>query len=642
MQIKRFLSLVLAALLLISALPAVSAQNADLEQADIWDQITQLEDAALSKRYGTMSTASEQDFVSLSKAVEQLVLASSDYQPGTLERHGDFFFWQSRDGEPNGYSPRLRARIRESADANADPAAYSGVETVSYVTRGGCAGSLDVAVFQPYYGIDTSFQATYSTEGVRIAKALGGSSTTYKTTNATIDTIADAMESCGVIIFDSHGDTDYASGNDYTTRANTSYICLQSGAGFTSEDQKPVTGTYGTYYHAYNAGSYGSMKYYCADGTAIANHMEGRGKNNLLWMAICLGMATDGLQKPLREKGVEVVYGYSQSVTFTGDYKFEAAFWDQMIAGSNVAEAIAYMKQKVGIKDPYENQYPAYPIVVSSEDRYPGHGNVDKAQTVYSAWTLLTSYEVTAVSNNPAWGSVSVTGTTITASHATGYYAQGFEVLSGTASVTQNGNSFSVRPESDCTVRINFAAKTPATISFVTPEGVSCAAIHSYVGDELVMPAPTGKPLADLHEYLFLGWTEAAADNLTQNPGYLAAGSSLSIPGDRVYYALYTYAIKDSGDESTGFEKLTLAPADWSGEYIITYNSSVVFDASGRYTGAALGSKDAAVSMLNTGMSVNGIQILNASNDYVYVVEPSAAKDGAYTIRMKNSGNYLA
>ncbi|MBQ2201052.1 MAG: dockerin type I repeat-containing protein, partial [Clostridia bacterium] len=133
---------------------------------------------------------------------------------------------------------------------------------------------------------------------------------------------------------------------------------------------------------------YNGMKYYCVDGTAIANHMNGTAPENFLWMAICLGMATDGMESPLRERGEEVVYGYSQSVTFSGDYAWENCFWTKMKEGRDVKDAIAYMKQRIGIRDPYESYYPAYPIVVSSEDAYPGHGNVDRAQTVNSTWKL--------------------------------------------------------------------------------------------------------------------------------------------------------------------------------------------------------------------------------------------------------------
>ena len=155
------------------------------------------------------------------------------------------------------------------------------------------------------------------------------------------------MEQGAVVIFDSHGDTDYAVGEDYTTGATTSYLLLQTGAGLTDEDYAIDNGTY----HAYYYGRYGGMYYYAVDGTCIRNHMDKTASHSLLWMAICLSMATDGLHKPLMEQGIDVAYGYSQSVTFGGDYCWEACFWENMCDGAMVKDAIAAMKEKYGSWD---------------------------------------------------------------------------------------------------------------------------------------------------------------------------------------------------------------------------------------------------------------------------------------------------
>ena len=653
MQFKRFSALLLALMLLVSVLPVSFASQAQPEE-DIWAQISALEDATLAqnaKRSKAAATAAE--FAAMSEDVERLVVSSGKCEPGSIIRHGSFFYWTTTDGEVCGYSPRLRAKMHaESVNPAADDSGE--IETVSYATRGGSAGGVNVAVFQPYYGLDSSFSTQYPNEGKRIASALGGTSTTYTKTAATVDQVAKALESCAVVIFDSHGDTDYDAGNDldYVSRANTSYLCMQTNAGWTAEDQKAVTGTYGTYYHAYNAGNYGSMKYYCVDGTVFANHMTQSGCNNFLWMAICLGMATDGLEKPIHEKGVEVVYGYSQSVTFDGDYTYEEYFWDHMIDGYTAGESAAYMKTKANCSwDPGMNcstitqavkNYAAFPIMVSSEDVYPGKGKVDAVQTPNSTWTLKERFKLTATSNNTDWGTVSVSGTTITASPKTGYYAKDYTVTSGSATVTQNGNIFNVDAANDCSVQINFAAKTPATVSFITPDGVSASSISTYIGDEIALPAPGGKPTADAHEYRFLGWTKTALSDATDRPAYDAAGSKVTVSAaETTYYALYTYAVAD-GSATTGFEKLTAAPADWSGEYVLTYNGQVVLDASGKNTGAGLGAADAAIALADTGMVLSGSSLLDAKDDYIYEIAPSSSKSGAYTIKMKGSNNYIA
>ena len=673
MTFKRLLALLLALLLVVTLLPADSAGAAGIDTDDIWAQITALEDDALARRARADGEPTAADFAALSEDVERLVVNSGDFTPGSIIRHGSFFYWTSASGEVCGYSPALRAKMRASSvDTDADPEAFSGVETASYATKGGIPGSVDVAVFQPYYGLDSSFKTTYSDEGKAIAQELGGTSTTYKTSAGTIDKIAESLETCAVVIFDSHGDTDYANpsnSDDYVTKANTSYLCMQTNAGWTAEDQQLAQGPYGTYYHAYYAGGYGSMKYYCVDGTAIANHMQGPACNNLLWMAICLGMATDGMWMPVREKGVEAVYGYSQSVSFDGDYEYEEYFWDHMIDGFTVGESFAYMKTQAGADwDPaYPGSYSlakarynfiAFPNVVSSEDAYQGHRTVNpknandssanqnndpaygacNIQTVLSGWTLEQHYTVTAVSGNEDWGTVSVVGGSIIASPAEGYYASGYEVLSGTATVVQNGNTFIVTAQSDCTVRIDFAPKTPATVTFITPDGVTCDAIATYLGDEIVLPAPAGAPTA-AQNCKFLGWTKQPVEDTTEKPEYKPAGAGWTVDAEEaVFYALYTYV----DDSNVEFTRLDSKPADWSGEYVITYNSEVVLDASGAFTGEQLGSSDAAIAFADTGMTLDGDRLLNVPNDCIYVFEPSATIEGTYTIRMKGSENYLS
>ena len=67
MQFRRFLAALLAALMLFSALPFVSADDRQPESGDLWEQITALEDRELARRSSTAShIATESDFAALS------------------------------------------------------------------------------------------------------------------------------------------------------------------------------------------------------------------------------------------------------------------------------------------------------------------------------------------------------------------------------------------------------------------------------------------------------------------------------------------------------------------------------------------------------------------------------------------------
>ncbi len=603
-------------------------------ESDVFVRIQTVKDAAAATMGGAVNMT-EADFIALLPQVESAIKSSDTYVAGSLQRNGNLLIWDTTIGIPCCYSPRMEAKLAANGIPGADPEALADTVVTSFADRGGWPGSMDVGVFQPYYGIDGSFTTQYADEGVSIAEATGGTNTTYIAANATIDNIAKAIEDCGVVIFDSHGTTDYEGYDGYTSQANTSYLCLTTSAGITSEDTEPQTGPYGTYRHCMKGSGYAYV-----DGTCMTNHMNGDSPNGHVWMAICLGMATDGLEAPLRSRGAEVVYGYSQSVSFTGDYAYERYFWEKMKNGSEVNEAAAYMKQKVGNRDPYTNP-PAYPIFSTSEDVYPGHGNVDKVQAVYSTWTLFTQYKITALANNEAWGKVSLSGSTITAMPESGYYIAGYEVVSGTATVTQYGSTFKVKASSDCTIRIDFAAKTPAVLNFSVPEGVTCAPINSYQGDDVVLPVPEGTVTAGEYACTFRGWTtEPVTEPVAEMPACLRSGTAMMLTStEQTLYALYGYLVPEDVPEGQ-FGRVETEPASWEDDYVITYNGTVALDASGQLTGTRIGASSAVVNLADAGVASSETLLCNVPDTLVYHI----VQDGndVYTLKMKNSDYYLS
>lgn len=636
MKIKRLFAILLAALLLPFGMFSLPERAVAESEEDLWTLIERYENDRLAEQGVTVSTASANDYMAMTDGIAALVEAHESYAPGTLYLNGQCVFWHDKDGMGNGWVPNARQKQRANLTGKTPEEAAS-IETISYADRGGYPYSADVALFGPYYGSDSSFTNQYRNEANSIAQTTGGVCRVYSGTAATINVIAHELQTCGTVIFDSHGNTDYNSASgDYTSKANTSYLCLTSYEGLTNADTATVQGTYGNYQHAFRSGS-GAF----VDGTAIRNHMNETAPNSLLWMAICLGMATDGMEAPLRAQGVEVVYGYSQSVTFAGDYRWETYFWDKMKDGSDVAEAVAYMKSMGGYKDPYTSVYPAYPIVASSEDEYPGQGNVDARQEVYSSWTLFPQFNVTAVANDASLGTVSVNGTTITATPKTGSMVAGYDVLSGSATVTQNGSglsktTFSVRAQSDCTIRINFAKRTPVKLTFVTPSGVSCAAIDGYVDDVVTLPAPSGKPTATDHAYAFYGWVTERVSDTDKRPDCLFAGDSVTLSADRTFYALYFYAEQDGQPVPTNtYQRLFAPPADWTGKTVLTYDGKIVLSAN--VSASAVSTSSAAVAIGNTGIDVSGDLLINVPDTYLYEIE-SVGK-GNYTIRMVGSAN---
>ena len=637
---KRLIAVLLAAVMTAGLLPTAYGAQADaVANTAEADRAFAAIDTALDNLSAKKAAATE---AAKSEAAKEAVEALGY----TVTEHGSQFTWVA-DGITCVYSPRLR-RIAETATPIDGYVDDGQIVTVDYSRRGTGPDSKNVALIEPYYGLDSSFTTQYQTECSSIAAATGGTYTLYKTTNATVDNVAAALQNSAVVVFDSHGDTDYVNpydDEDFVSGATTSYLCLQSGTGLTSDDYAGD--------HALYGGPAGQMKYYLVDGTAITNHLTGEMPNTLVWMAICLGMATDGMEKPFMEHGAGVVYGYSQSVTFDGDYDYEKDFWSRMKSGATVADAIAYMKEQNGNWDPgmgastitqAKRMYAAFPVVVSNVDAYPGHGNVDALQSVYSDWTLAgqsTSYTVTAVSADESMGTVSRSGGQITAEPQEGYLVSGYTVVpEGACTVTQNGNTFQVSNiQQDCTVTISFAPRERASITYVVPAGVTCGATTAYAGDSVKLPAPQGTPAADKYDYRFVGWVTAPVEAAAACGTVYVAGTDYALTGDTTLYALYSYLVQD-GAASGQYHLVTGSREDWSGEYVLCGNDTAVLDASGTYTGSTIGSANASIALADSGITLQGGVMRNVSDAYVYVVQ--AVGGGSYSIRMKGSSNYLA
>ena len=506
---------------------------------------------------------------------------------------------------------------------------------------------MNIGLIQPYWESSSSYEdssflsysPSYKAMWESLAQATGGQAIRYSMSDATVDNIASTLEQCGLVIFDSHGNTDYENPNDdedYTSQANTSYLCLTSSAGLTTADTADAEGDFGSYYHAlvYSGGAF-------IDGTVIANHMTQNAPHSLLYMGICLGMATDGMEAPLRAKGVEAVYGYSQSVSFKGEEKYMKSILGYLRDGDNFASALSKTKSALGSWDP---AYPniteaqavsnriAFPIVASSEDNYPGHGNVDAVQTVYSTWELY-SKTVTAFSNNADWGTVSVNGYTITAAPENGYYASGYAVTSGTATVTRNGNVFTVDPETNCTVRIDFAHKIPATVTVVAGS-TTLETYDTYLEDEVNLPISA----VDYAGWEFVGWVEQTLEETTEKPAYYKPGDAYTVTD--VYVTLYALYARVEG--SVCYELVTETLNDWAGTYVISSGRN-----SGMYvmTGVSGDDKIESTGHGVTALTESGIRLdetVLTEVDEAYLFDVESVGNGVYSIQSESEGSYLA
>ena len=671
-KMKKLLSLLLTLVMLLSLVPtlafAAGASKSSKDSAMRVHVYTDEENAAIENdvfasiqtvsqkaatRMGGLEKMTEADYVSLVPQVTAAIMKSSTYVPGSLQKNGNFLVWMTTVGIPCCYDPRMEAELHNTADApSAEEIARIEADAASLLktynnTRGGSPSSTKIGLIQPYWESSssysdssfTSYSPYYKTTWQNLYGATGGTGMRYSMTNATVDNIANTISQCGLVIFDSHGTTDYSGSNsDYTSRANSSYLCLTTNSGVTSTDTAAHTGTYGTYYDCMKGSGYAYV-----NGQCIANHMTSNAPHSMVYMGICLGMATDRMEAPLRAKGVEVVYGYSQSVSFKGELKSIQSIMGYIQDGMQAGAAIEQSQTDLGCQ--WDPAYPSYtesqaksnkiafPVVSSSEDTYPGHGNVDRVLTAKSTWTLLgstPSYTVTATTNNSSYGTVSVNGYTITATPKTGYYASGYTVTSGTATVTQNGNTFTVTPSSDCTVRINFAAKTQYTVT-LKANGSTYTTLSAYSGDSVTLPttatAVTG--------YTFAGWAASTVSETTSKPTYYAAGASYTPTANTTLYALYTRV-----ENGTGEVVYQLADGvENGGQYII-----VAADSISGTTGYAVGNTAVTSSHYLTPVSVtisSNVATATSANLPKVLWTASGNSTNGYTFYNSAAGKYM-
>ena len=259
----------------------------------------------------------------------------------------------------------------------------------------------------------------------------------------------------------------------------------------------------------------------------------------------------------------------------------------------------------------------------------------------YFGIKFASAYTVTAISNNEAWGTVSVNETKITASPAAGYYVADYEVVEGTATAVISGNIVRVTPESDCTIKVIFAEKPSYTVNYVA-SGVNEGSTTAQVYDEITLPATAS---VNPEGWTYIGWTETRLPDETESkPAFYAPGAAYTVTGNTTLYAVYSRV--EEGVGAPIYELVSSAPSDWSGNYVITYRT-VNSTSSPMYVmkGISVGSNGTSIEgnanasqYAVTGMTLSGITLSDVSDDYLFTMEPHGSY---YSIRNVQTGTYL-
>lgn len=157
------------------------------------------------------------------------------------------------------------------------------------------------------------------------------------------------------------------------------------------------------------------------------------------------------------------------------------------------------------------------------------------------------AFTVTASSNNNSWGTVSVSGTTITATPADCYQVVsgtgGYTVVSGTySSITHTGNSntISVTPTANCSIQVVFEKQTVNTYVDEIQGNADiedCGTHDAPTLEDEDVPGALETRCAQLH-YHFVGWVTAANKANPTDDNIITPGTSMTADG-ATYYAVW-------------------------------------------------------------------------------------------------------
>ena len=245
------------------------------------------------------------------------------------------------------------------------------------------------------------------------------------------------------------------------------------------------------------------------------------------------------------------------------------------------------------------------------------------------------TYQITARSNNTAYGTVSLSGNVVTATPASGYQVAGYSVTSGTAAVTQNGNNFTVKATSDCIVTINFERAANYSVR-VLENGSLKASVQVQNNHTYTLPAFSG----NLPEgYTFVGWSSTEVSNTNQKPAVYAAGAVMTITSNMTFYAVVSSFDANADETDSTWTLVTDASQLHVGsEVIITAKDSDVAMSTTQNSnnrGQAAITKSGNTLSYETAVAVFTLESGNISGSYGFKSE------GKYLYAVKATSNYL-
>lgn len=168
------------------------------------------------------------------------------------------------------------------------------------------------------------------------------------------------------------------------------------------------------------------------------------------------------------------------------------------------------------------------------------------------------SFTLTGESNNTSLGTVSVENNVITATPAAGCrisLVTPYEVIAGSATVSQSGNIFTVTATEDCTVRINFEEIPTYTVTITAPTGGTLVVKNGddvvVSGDKFVAGTVLSVTATPSDDYNFVNWkaVDASTHTYTSATSYTMTEHDVTLSATFAAKVYHNAIFKKNGGE---------------------------------------------------------------------------------------------
>ncbi len=257
-------------------------------------------------------------------------------------------------------------------------------------------------------------------------------------------------------------------------------------------------------------------------------------------------------------------------------------------------------------------------------------------------------------------------GYLVTATPDSGYYTSGYTILSGSASVIQNGNVLYVNPTEPTTIRIEFAEQTGFTLTYSVNGEQYGSAVTGTTGEAVILP----QTVPAYEDYTFLGWITAPMLNAVPDKPLCFEPGTTYYPngGNTTLYALYSFRGLAVPGQDGSYARISSSSEFTEGRYLIVNESALcALDGSKASTGGMWAPINTAPNYLSVTISGEripdtaenraadfhydpetrqfyssyGYPIGGYKNGYYFYVWGKTSTDAAQTVSFDGSGNAI-